>query len=102
MNIVTKSVRRGGGRRAGVPNRITADVRQLFNELTAKNMDNIHAWLGETAAQSPAKAIELWLALAEFCVPKLKALAIDVRSSDSNVRHLTYAELEARVINGGE
>jgi hypothetical protein len=96
MNKVAKSGRRGG-RKAGVPNRVTADVRRLFAELTERNIDHVHAWLNEVAEQSPAKAIELFLQLLEFCIPKMKAMAIDVRSPDVDVRHLSYAELEARV-----
>jgi hypothetical protein len=96
MNKIAKSGKRGG-RKVGVPNRVTADVRRAFADLAERNADHVHAWLNEVAEQSPAKAIELFLQIAEFCIPKIKASEIDIRSSAGDVRHLSYAELEVRI-----
>lgn len=82
-----------------VANKITRDrIRYAFSELAALNVDNVHRWLSEVAQQSPAKAIELFMELAEFTMPKLKATAIDVRSGDGSVRNISYAELAAKVV----
>ena len=74
-------------------------IRYAMAELADMNIDNVHRWLAEVAVQSPAKAIELFMELAQFSLPKLKAMAIDVRSSDGSVRTLSMAELEARVVS---
>jgi hypothetical protein len=80
--------------------RITKErIRYAFSELAALNVDNVHRWLSDVAQQSPAKAIELFMELAQFSLPKLKAMQVDVTSSDGSVRHLSYSELEARVIS---
>ena len=75
-----------------------ARIRYAFAELADMNVDNVHKWLGEVAQQSPAKAIELFMELAQFTLPKLKAMAIDVRSSDGSVKTLSYSDLE-RVVS---
>ena len=84
-------------RRAGALTK--ARMAQTFLELADGNMLNVHRWLGEVAQQSPGKAIELFIELAQFTLPKLKALAVDVRSSDGSVKTLTMAELEAKVVS---
>jgi hypothetical protein len=71
-----------------------ARMAASFVELTDNNLENIHKWLSEVAAQSPSKAIELWIELATFSLPKLKALAVDVRSTDGSVKTMSFSELE--------
>jgi hypothetical protein len=73
-------------------------IRFAFSELAALNVDNVHKWLGEVAQQSPAKAIELFMQLASYTLPQLKATAIDVRSGDGSVKNISYAELAAKVV----
>jgi hypothetical protein len=99
MSKVESSRPKTGGRKKGTPNRVTVDVRAAFAELAVRNFDRIQNWLDQVAHDSPAKAIELFIQLAEFAVPKLKAAAIDVRSPDASVKHLSYADLEARVLS---
>ena len=82
--------------RAG--NLTKARIRYAFAELADMNVDNVHRWLSEVAAQSPAKAVELFMELAQFTIPKLKAMSIDVRSTDGSVKTLSYADLE-RVVS---
>jgi len=74
-------------------------IRFAFAELAALNVDNVHRWLGEVAQQSPAKAIELFMQLASYTLPQLKATAIDVRSGDGSVKNLSYAELAAKIVS---
>jgi hypothetical protein len=74
---------------------ITANrIRSAMAELAHVNIDNVHEWLRQVAAQSPAKAVELFIELAQFSLPKLKAVAVDVRSSDGSVKSLSVSELE--------
>jgi hypothetical protein len=83
-----------------VAGKITRErIRYATGELAAMNVDNVHRWLADVAQQSPAKAIELFIEILRFSLPQLKALALDVHSSDGSVQTLNYQELEARVIS---
>lgn len=69
-------------------------IRSAMAELSHNNIENVHRWLGEVARISPAKAVELFIELAQFNLPRLKAVAVDVRSSDGSVKTLSVSELE--------
>jgi hypothetical protein len=73
-------------------------IRAAMAELAAGNIENVHKWLGQVAEQSPAKAVELFLELAQFTLPKVKAVAVDVSQRSNGERSLlgmSLAELEA-------
>jgi len=69
-------------------------IRHAMSELAALNVDNVDRWLADVAKDSPAKAIELFVELMKFSAPQLKAVAVDVRSSDGSVKHVSTADLE--------
>lgn len=69
-------------------------IRYAMAELAALNVENVHNWLGQLAKDSPKAAIDAFIELAKFSAPQLKAVAIDVRSGDGSVKHLSTAELE--------
>lgn len=75
-----------------------ARLRWAMGELVALNVDNVNAWLQEAAKDSPSRAIELFIELAKFSAPQLKAVAVDVRSGDGSVRSLSTSDLE-RVVS---
>lgn len=75
----------------------TARIRYALAELANMNLDNAHRWLNEVAKDSPKAALELLMALLEFNVPKVKAIAVDVRSGDGSIKTLSMKELEERV-----
>lgn len=72
-------------------------IRSAMAEMAHGKIDKVNAWLDNVAADDPARAIELFMQLAEFTLPKLKAVAIDVKSTDGNVKSLSIAQLEAMV-----
>lgn len=74
-------------------------MRSAMAELSHGKIDRIAVWLEEVAKESPAKAIELWMQLAEFSLPKLKSIEVNVADSSGNVRNYTVAQLEALVGN---
>lgn len=78
----------------------TARIRYAMSELAAMNIDNVQKWLEELGKQSPKAAIEAFIQLCEFSLPKLKAVAIDVRSGDGSVKTMSSADLERAVIEG--
>jgi hypothetical protein len=81
-------------------------IRSAMAELAHGNIDNVNAWIQTVAAgvfdaegkcivrPDPARAVELFMEMAQFSLPKLKAVAIDVRSSDGSVKQLSVSELE--------
>lgn len=61
------------GRKAGVPNRTTAQVREILHALLDENIDRMRDDLNKMA---PATRVKLLLELAKFVVPTLKAIDI--------------------------
>ena len=61
----------GGGSRKGIPNKATADVRNVFSAFVEANAEKAQALFDRVAVRDPAKALDLLARLAEFVVPKL-------------------------------
>jgi hypothetical protein len=65
-----------GGRRKGVPNRVTADVRQAFALLLQAKTHELDGWLSRVGKSDPARALDLVIKLAEYHIPKLSRTEI--------------------------
>jgi hypothetical protein len=61
----------GGGSRAGVPNKITADARKAIASFVDGNAHRLEGWLDRVAEENPAKAFELFQSVIEYNIPKL-------------------------------
>lgn len=59
------------GRPKGVPNKVTMNVREAYQNLVEMNLENMTAWLRDVAAENPEKAMTLMLQLSEYVIPKL-------------------------------
>lgn len=59
------------GRKPGAKNVVTEQIRSAFEELTYNNLEQIQAWLDETAEKNPGKALDLYLSLSERVIPTL-------------------------------
>src|SRR5688572_11671894 len=84
----------------GQVNKVTkARIQYALSELAHNNAPNVQRWLEEVARESPKIAIELYLELLQFTIPKIKAVAVDMRhtSGDSNPKELSLAELQQMV-----
>ncbi len=61
--------RKYGGRKAGTPNKTTADVRAALALIAQGNVHAFESWL--LAIQNPAQRCDIFLRVMEFSVPKL-------------------------------
>ena len=60
-----------GGRKAGVGNKTTVDVRNAIALIAQDNAGTFARWLNEVAAEDPGKAADLYLKAIEYHIPKL-------------------------------
>lgn len=61
--------RANAGRKPGVPNKTTAEVKQAMASFTADNIDHLTTWLSQV--DDPSKRIDLFLKALEYTMPKL-------------------------------
>jgi hypothetical protein len=60
-----------GGRKKGVPNKLTSVARSAFLATFGKLEGDLEGWIRETAENDPAKAADLTIRMAEYHFPKL-------------------------------
>jgi hypothetical protein len=84
----------GKGRKKGVPNKATSDVRAVIAVVASKNVDKIEGWLTRIGRKNPAKAMDLFLRMLEYHIPKLTRAEI-VRPDDSKGRVIDSSQLTA-------
>jgi hypothetical protein len=76
----------------------TARIRQMVSQLSAEAYPEVLQWLRTVANDSPAKAIELYIELLQFSIPKVKAVAVAVNDTSAGAPHkLSLADLQAIV-----
>lgn len=81
------------GRRAGIPNKATADARRAISEFVDGNAHRLTEWLDQVAAgvttedpetgekryvvpPNPAKAFDMFQSVVEYHVPKLQRMEV--------------------------
>jgi|SRR5713101_9247385 len=69
---------RRGGRKRGTPNKATAEARALFGAMLEDLAPQVEKRIRKTAEEDPGKAAEITLKLAEFFIPKMQRLTIDL------------------------
>lgn len=69
-------------------------IRHLVNELLAGNIENADYALKQLFQLNPKTALELYIELAQFSLPKLKAVAVQVDDRSDNPRNLSIAQLQ--------
>ena len=67
-----KGMQKIGGRTEGVSNRASTRIRNIFEDLLNKNIDKIQKDLD---GMKPVERVNVLLKLAEFCIPRLQAVA---------------------------
>ncbi len=61
----------GKGRKKGSVNKDTRNVRLIIAKVAEKNAGKIDAWLARIGRKNPAKAMDLYLRMLEYHIPKL-------------------------------
>jgi len=70
-----------GAMKLGAVNTITkARMRHQFSNLLSSEMDNLRAALGELRKENPKVYIDQLLSMAEFALPRMKAVEIEGES----------------------
>ena len=57
------------GRKAGVPNKATGEVKAAIAAFTSANVDKLDEWLN--SIEDPAKRLDLYFKALEYTMPKL-------------------------------
>lgn len=67
-----KGTPKTGGRKAGLPNKATANAREAIARFVEGNAHRLQGWLDQIAEeQGPEKAVRCFMDLLEYHVPKL-------------------------------
>ncbi len=53
------------------PKGVTRDVREAIAKIAEGKVDQVSGWLDSVAAEDPAKAMDLYLKMIEYHIPKL-------------------------------
>lgn len=72
-------------------------IRGMVNELLAGNMQNADRALQQLFTLSPKEALKIYLELAQFTLPTLKAVAVAVDDRSEKPTNLTFAQLQALI-----
>lgn len=75
-------------------------IAYALAELAQNNTANVQQWLEQVAAVNPKVAIELYLSLLEFSIPKLKAIAV-ANFGDRSLKDMSLSELQ-EIAKGSE
>ncbi len=81
----------------------TGRVRYALSQLAQNNVEAVQGWLDAiVVTDGPAKALELYLKLLEYSVPKLTRTEVKVESdgNDTPLDRLDYSDLQDMVRNG--
>ncbi len=87
------------GRKPGVPNRTTAQVREILHALLDENIDRMRDDLNKMA---PATRVKLLLELAKFVVPTLKAIDITSDGDPLALRNIHPITIVLSQTEGGD
>ena len=71
-----------------------ARMRHQFAQLLALELPQIQSALAALHAENPKVYLDQVMALAEFSLPKLKSVEIDVSANAENARSLSLADLQ--------
>lgn len=77
--------RKTGGRRPNTPNKVTRAVREVIQLALDGSGHLVADWLLAAGRDDPAKALDLYIKLAEFAVPKLTRAEVRVKTEPTEI-----------------
>ncbi|MBT3384398.1 MAG: hypothetical protein HN778_03020 [Prolixibacteraceae bacterium] len=83
-----------GGRELGTPNKLTCEIREVYQKLIENNFSNVENWLKIVSKENPDKALNFIIRLSEFVVPKLQSTTL---SNSIDFESLTDVELKSLI-----
>ncbi len=91
------------GKPKGAENKINKDIKEAYQMLIEKNIDNLALWLDRIAEKEPEKAFKLIIELSEYILPKQARIEADItqdslESEKMRIRALFPDELEIKDI----
>jgi hypothetical protein len=84
----------GKGRKKGTPNKATSDVRTMIAVVAERNAAKVEGWLTRIGRKNPGKALDLYLRMIEYHIPKLSRQEV-VSDDKPNGRVIDSSQLTA-------
>lgn len=78
------------GKKPGTVNKTTKHIREAYQKLTEDNLDNMSIWLGQIAAEDPAKAMDTMIRLSEYILPKLARTELTGNDGDDLFKNIKF------------
>jgi hypothetical protein len=75
----------GPGRPAGSLNRANTEVREALADLTVANIPKLQEWLDSVARHNPRAALEIYVKLVEFVVPRLARHSLETSNEPQTI-----------------
>jgi hypothetical protein len=93
------------GKPKGAENKIKKDIKQAYQMLIEKNLDNLTMWLDSIAQKEPEKAFKLIIELSEYVLPKHARIEADLKgemleTQKKRVQDLFPPDLMEKIKNG--
>lgn len=86
----------GAGRTKGTPNKSTAQAREAVALLVEGNLPKLQGWLDRIAADDPKAAMDTFVKLLEYHVPKLARTELTGQYEAPNVYTITRRIIDCR------
>ena len=83
------------GRVPGVPNKTTAEMKEIINSIVGGQLGNVTATLDSLRETDPDKYLNMLVKLMEFVVPKKR----DITSDDESLKNLIIPQINYIVPN---
>jgi hypothetical protein len=90
-----------GGSRKGIPNKASTDVRKAIAKIAESKIGEVESWLDRIAVKNPERALDLYLRLIEYHIPRLART--EVAGHDGGalvVKVVRFGAQEPAVIEG--
>lgn len=78
------------GRTPGIPNKNSAELRDMVQLLVEQKYDHFSEWIDRVAVDNPAEAFKLSAGLIAYCVPKLNATSIGVDADEDVTWNISF------------